>query len=361
MIRLSHALSLIFFVCIFPACKQEDSKEITIIWNKEQAVGIAVPKRFLGHVPGDAVSNVLQVRVENNTTTMLGEYTARGNYFIFKPVVPLSFSMRYEVLFRNKIIGKLAIAMPDAAKAPRLLAIYPTADTLPENLLKVYLQFSAPMREGEAMQHVFISDDQGDTLRDVLLDLQPELWNKERTALTLWLDPGRIKRDLIPNRQMGNPLAGGKQYALFISGEWKSAGGLPLRHSYQENFYVGARDSIIPQPERWKLQLPAAKTNQALLIHFNEPLDYFLLQETIQVVDANGKPVVGIIKVIDKETRVSFIPDKHWQPGRYRMLISAHLEDLAGNNLNRLFDRDLLVPQLQKDKDVFEKAFEINR
>lgn len=360
MIRLSYALSLIFFVCIFPACTREDNKEITIVWNKEQAVGIAIPKRFLDHVPGDAVSNVLRIRVENNTTAMLGEYTASGNHIIFKPLVPLSPGMRYEVLLRNKVIGKLAIMMPDAARAPQLLGVYPTADTLPENLLKLYLQFSAPMREGEAMQHVYLSDDQGDTLENVLLDLQPELWNRERSALTLWLDPGRIKRDLIPNRQMGNPLAKGKQYTLGISGQWKSAGGLPLKQSYQKNFYVGDRDSIIPQPKRWELQLPAAKTRQALGVQFNEPLDHFLLQETIQIVDTNGKPVVGNSKVVSRETGFEFTPDKLWQPGRYRILIGAHLEDLAGNNLNRPFDRDLREPQPQNDKQNFEKAFEIN-
>ena len=38
------------------------------------------------------------------------------------------------------------------------------------------------------------------------LDLQPELWNAEGTVLTLWLDPGRIKRDLIPNKELGIPL-----------------------------------------------------------------------------------------------------------------------------------------------------------
>lgn len=361
MIRLSHALSLIFFACIFPTCTRDDSKEITIVWNKEQAVGIAIPERFLDHVPGDAVSNVLQVRVENNTTAMLGEYTASGNHIVFKPLVSLSPGMRYEVLLRNTVIGKLAIAMPDTAGAPQLLAVYPTAYTLPENLLKLYLQFSAPMREGEAIRHVFFSDDRGDTVRDVLLDLQPELWNRERTALTLWLDPGRIKRDLIPNRQMGTPLAKGKQYTLSISGQWKSAGGLPLKQSYQKNFYVGDRDSIVPQPERWKLQLPAAKTRQALGVQFNEPLDYFLLQETIQVADAKGKPVAGTIRIVNKETGVLFIPEMPWQPDRYGMLISTHLEDLAGNNLNRPFDRDLQVRQAQSDRQFFKKAFEINR
>ena len=83
------------------------------------------------------------------------------------------------------------------------MAIYPTQDTVPENLLKIYLQFSKPMREGQALRHIELLKNNRDTLPGVFLDLQPELWNVDRTTLTVWLDPGRIKRDLQPNGPIG--------------------------------------------------------------------------------------------------------------------------------------------------------------
>ena len=38
-------------------------------------------------------------------------------------------------------------------------------------------------------------------MKSIFLELENELWNPEHTQLTLWLDPGRIKRDLIPNQR----------------------------------------------------------------------------------------------------------------------------------------------------------------
>lgn len=243
---------------------------------------------------------------------------------------------------------------------PYVQAVYPTADTVPENMLKMYLRFSAPMREGEALQHITLLDDKNDTIPDVFLNLQPELWNNERTVLTLWLDPGRIKRDLFPNRQMGNPLHQDKLYVLVISNDWKDARGLFLRQSYRKKFVVAARDSLIPQPAQWVVYAPSFKTSQPLQVSLGEPLDYYLLKETIQIINEKGNPVAGKIFITGKETVFEFIPDEPWQPGHYRIRVAAHLEDLAGNNLNRLFDRDLQDPQTQEEKDVFEKVFEIN-
>ena len=78
---------------------------------------------------------------------------------------------------------------------------------MPENLLKIYLRFSHPMREGQSDKYISLIKNGKDTLPDVFLNLQPELWNEDRTVLTVWLDPGRIKRDLQPNLKLGNPLA----------------------------------------------------------------------------------------------------------------------------------------------------------
>ena len=62
------------------------------------------------------------------------------------------------------------------------------------------------MQEGQALENITVIKNGKDTIPSIFLDLQPELWNKERTILTLWLDPGRIKRDLQPNKKLGLPL-----------------------------------------------------------------------------------------------------------------------------------------------------------
>ena len=40
-------------------------------------------------------------------------------------------------------------------------AVYPTAERLPENQLKFYLHFSAPMSRGEAYRRVQLLDEKG--------------------------------------------------------------------------------------------------------------------------------------------------------------------------------------------------------
>ena len=354
-IRLGYMLSLIFFVQFFVLACQQNKKEISIIWKNKQAVGISIPKPLVDDI--DSASQLLQTRLANNAASILGEYNTTGEEIVFEPIVPLSRGMEYELFFRNKIIGKINIPMADASGAATLVAVYPSADTVPENLLKIYLRFSASMREGEALKHIALLDSHNDTVPGVFLDLQPELWNKERTVLTVWLDPGRIKRDLIPNQQMGNPLQQGKQYTLAVSGKWKDVQGLPLQKAYSKNFFVGGRDSQSPQPGTWVLSLPAAETKESFKGDSNEPLDYFLLLETVSIVDEKENKVTGDIKVHENETGFEFLPAQPWKPGRYKLRIASYLEDLAGNNLQRLFDREISKQPEKKEEQFFVREF----
>jgi hypothetical protein len=54
--------------------------------------------------------------------------------------------------------------------------VYPTADTLPENLLKFYIHFSRPMRDGDAARHVALLDERGRAVSDAFLATDTELW-----------------------------------------------------------------------------------------------------------------------------------------------------------------------------------------
>jgi hypothetical protein len=157
---------------------------------------------------------------------------------------------------------------------------------------------------------------------------------------------------------MGNPLLKDERYTLTVSSDWKDVQGLRLQQSYTKTFVVATRDSVSPSPERWTLlHLPHAKTVEPLLINTHEPLDYFLLGETIKVADENGNIIPGSLKISEKETRLTFIPNKEWRPGNYRLQVASYLEDLAGNNLNKVFDRDITAKQATEDKNDYEKPF----
>jgi hypothetical protein len=353
-IRLGFALSLIFFVLtLLNSCKAKD--EISIVWEDNRAKAIVIPKSIFDG--GDI--DQLQVRLQKHIDPVLGEFEKEDDAVLFKPAVPFTTGFIYEVFFRKEMIGSVSIPLPANARKTALIQIYPSTDTVPENLLKIYLQFSASMREGEALQYIHLLDENRDTLHDVFLDLQPELWNKERTALTLWLDPGRIKRDLIPNRKMGNPLRKENWYTLTVSAEWKDVQELPLQKTMVKKFFVGERDSYSPELASWNIQTPKAGTNQPLQISFGESLDYFLVGETINILTEKNEIIPGQIKIGDKERMIAFTPQQQWKEGHYRLQVKAILEDLAGNNLNRPFDRDTKTQKQVFDKDIFEREFVI--
>ena len=353
-IRLGFWLSLIFFVLTFlNSCKQKE--EVSIVWEQNRAKAFVIPKSIF--YSGDI--DQLQVRLQQQVQPVLGQFDEEDDAIVFKPVVPFTPGLIYEIFYQKKIVGSVSIPIPANAKQTVLVNLFPTADTVPENLLKIYLQFSAPMREGEALQYVHLLNENKDTLQDIFLDLPTELWNKERTELTLWLDPGRIKRDLIPNRKMGNPLKKGNWYTLVVSPGWKDVQGFSLTKTIEKNFFVEGRDGHVPELTSWNIQTPKAGTNQPLQISFGEPLDYFLLGETISILNHKNEIIPGEIQITDRERRIAFTPQQFWKQGNYRIQVKAILEDLAGNNLNRLFDRDTKTQKQVFDKDVFEREFVI--
>lgn len=340
-IRLCILYNLIFFVLLFAACTKKPSA-ISIIWKDDRATGISIPVAKAGDAT-DSLESKLSVRLatEGNTTPIAGSYQKQNNTVVFEPLIPFTRGLSYAIILNNTTIGKIKIPEADQKDAPELLSIYPAKDTLPENLLKMHFRFSKPMREGQSVRHLTLINNTSDTLKGTFLDLQPELWNEEGTLLTLWLDPGRIKRDLQPNQQMGTPLQANNNYTLLISEQWKDKNGTALIKSYRKDFVTTARDSISPDPKKWSVKTPALSSRQSLLIQFHESLDHNLAATTLHIIDKNNTTVTGVWKTNEQASEVSFITEYRWTEGDYLLQIESRLEDLAGNNINRAFDVDV--------------------
>ncbi|MVM33522.1 hypothetical protein GO755_26025 [Spirosoma sp. HMF4905] len=359
--RLYATYSLIFFVCgLFVACHQAEDTGIKIQWADKRATGISIASPLLKTVPADSLNQLLSVRLAGKETAIAGTISLTGDVAIFEPLIPFTRGLRYDVWLRNQRLSEMTIPTLSSGDNPKLLAIYPSQDSLPDNLLKIYLHFSRPMREGQSLNYVSLIKNKADTLPGVFLDLQPELWNADRTILTLWLDPGRIKRDLLPNKRLGAPLQAGSQYQLVVSSAWPDQQGATLAKPTTKSFLAVQRDSLSPAPAQWALAPPASGSVQPLEVAFGEALDYSLLAETLHVFNETGKPVSGSWQIGDNEKLSLFKPDAAWQKGQYRLRIEGRLEDLAGNNLNRPFDRDITRKELQKKSRSFvELAFSV--
>ena len=321
----------------------DDIKAFKIYYKNEKANSISFtsndnPSDYSVFVKGE------------NTTPVLGSFRQTDDKIVFEPAIPFSNGQSYEIKKDSKIIFDFTIAQK-ITKAPELVAIYPSTDTVPENLLKMYFVFSRPMQEVESMLDyikVFNKTDRRE--EEIFLELENELWNAEHTQLTLWLDPGRIKRDLIPNKEKGLPIEAGKKYELTVSTNLKDADGIPLTKSYYKTLYVVGRDTQSPNIKDWEIHEAKAGTEEALTIDFNEPLDAVLATESFQI-DTRGEPIQGTFKLNHEEQQLVFYPDTAWAKGDYKITVISILEDLAGNNLNRLFDENLSLKKADSPAD----------
>jgi hypothetical protein len=361
-IRVRILWSLIFSF-LLTSCSEPGTKDqsLSVQWEANKAIGIVVPLRLLTTVPEDSIEQLLHVHLikGNSPPPILGKYTRSNDAFVFYPLIPLTRGLKYEVRLADKLLGEIEIPKPESINAPVVLAVYPTRDTVPLNLLKFYVEFSKPMQEGQALEHIILIRNDRDTIPSVFLDLQPELWNNDRTTLTLWLDPGRIKRDLQPNKTMGPPLQAGSHYQLIIQQDWQDIEGTSLPAPVHKNFIVGAPDDQSPDQDKWTIRGPKAGSIDQLQVDFHESLDYVLLKNTFRVVDTDGNPVKGTIHINKQETSLSFQPAASWRSGDYILETESRLEDNAGNNLNRLFDNDLTRAKANEQKDIFKRTFNI--
>jgi len=361
--KLIRACNLILIFCFgLTACfNTNKEKELKLQWKENQVTGLAFSRIFFPESPEDSIKNLLTVHLftGENPPPVIGQFRLTINQIVFEPLIPLTRGLTYEVRFRNQPWSKIQVppAYPDLP--PEVLNVFPTQDSLPENFLKIYIGFSTPMQEDQALRYLLLIRNKTDTVESAFLPLQQELWNKDRTILTVWLHPGRIKRDLQPNKKMGAPLHEGDSYQLIISKECEDIHGVQLKQSYIKNIKVVSRDSLSPTPETWQVKSPAAGTRNALELKFNESLVYTLIQESIEINNPEKKTIEGELKIMAKETGVSFIPTFVWKRGWYTILISSRLEDLAGNNLSRPFDNDFAVNRNDRHPDVFEIRFEV--
>jgi hypothetical protein len=118
------------------------------------------------------------------------------------------------------------------------------------------------------------------------------------------------------------------------------------------HYEVGADVRTRVDPHRWHVETPVAGTTDLLVVAFDRPLDHALLQHCIAVVDDDGNHTVGRARTAIGERSWQFAPAAPWERASYRLIVEPILEDLAGNSLRRVFDRDLSDPQPEPERPV---------
>jgi hypothetical protein len=286
---------------------------------------------------------------------VLGSVQLQKDQLVFTPRYSLRPGLAYRVVLARQLVeGEAPIdKVPDALEQvvriaedmPReatvITAVFPSGDVLPENLLKFYVHFSAPMAQGDVYRHVRLLDDGGKEVDYPFVNVGQELWDRSGTRITLLLDPGRIKRGLRPREELGPILHEGREYELVVDGDWKDAHSRLLGEDFRKRFRVAAPDDVQPDVAKWKVDPPPAGTTSPLAVRFEEPLDHAMLSSSFEVFDEHRRAVAGRIQVGEGETLWQFVPDRAWTAGDYAIVVESALEDRAGNSIEKPFEVDV--------------------
>ncbi len=311
-------------------------------------------------------------RSQNSLPPMLGDYRIESGLLRFVPQFPLEPGITYRAIFRpvrlpggrNSLTGEVISVFELTAKrdypTTTVKAIYPSAGIVPENLLKFYLHFSEAMSRGRIYDHIRLRDEEGKLIELPFLEIDEELWDPTMTRLTLFFDPGRIKRGVRPLEEVGPALETGKSYTLVVGSGLQDGAGKPLKAGFKKEFKVGLPDREPPDPSTWKIQTPLLDALEPLAVDLMEPIDHALALRLITVIGESGERIDGKATLADEERRWIFTPVIPWRRGSYKLVIQTNLEDLAGNNIGKPFDVDLFEGvQRRLTSSTVERSFEV--
>jgi hypothetical protein len=309
--------------------------------------------------PRDLLKSIFRVTVaqgpspeDDSLPDVSGRYLLFEDEVQFIPHFPFEKDVKYRARFDPRPLGAPMTVEPlmseflmareqDAPALTEVTHIFPSCDLLPENLLRFYVCFSNSMQRGRALEEIAFLDSDGQPVPDALYRPPVELWDRTMRHLTVLLDPGRLKRWVGPNVELGPPLKVGQKYTLEIGPGMIDLYGRPLRERFRKHFLAGDAVRTHISVEHWKILPPVTGSRQPLVLIFTSPLDWALLLQTITIVSADGAVRDGQVVVDECERRWSFTPASSWVAGIYHIRVGCSLEDVCGNSITGAFDRPL--------------------
>ena len=350
---------------------QDANGQIIAVEASSLPANIALP---LSQQPNsdELLARVLSVSVADDTVGQIaiaGSYSLGERTLRFTPRFAFRAGQAYCAVLRWRELEPASDAadrihkfQAQAGRTPppaEVTAIFPSAAIIPENQLRFYIHFSAPMSR-PAYDHVQLLDSLNRPIDLPFLELGEELWDPQQQRLTLLVDPGRIKRGVTPREVSGTVLRAGEQFTLVVQSSWLDAQNRPLRKEFVKHFRAGPPIEEAIDPAKWQIRTPASGSHQPLTIVFPRPLDHALLQRLITVRLASGPQIEGEVLISREEQRWELRPTHEWPSGKFEVVIDSALEDLAGNRIGRAFEVDVVGPVIQRIQDrVIRLEFEI--
>jgi hypothetical protein len=225
------------------------------------------------------------------------------------------------------IVAACILCLPFHLQAQSVTSIEPSAPVLPSNTLRFYITFDRPARGIVHQSGIKLLDSKNIPVENVFMDFGQELWSPDGKRLTVFFDPGKIKRGVEAPHSELSPLKENESYRIAFG-------------KCQHAFRVGPaiRENI--DPSSWIISTVRAPA-RTVDIKFDRVMDAALLMDQLQVEDEEGRPIMGTVRIIGGGCGVRLRPSRLLKRGKYRVRVGPLLEDVAGNRINEALDHSV--------------------
>ena len=277
----------------------------------------------------------LQVFAKGSSQPLFGTFRPP----VFFPAAPFVRGRIYVVELKlvNGSKSKIEVTFDQAAHVAPTVCLSPATSLIPANNLKLYLDFSEPMEQGVFLKHLTLQKRNGEVVAGAFRET--ELWSPDGKRLTIMFHPGRQKTGVNLNLDEGPVMIAGEGYDLVVSAQWRSTAGISLGQESAFHLEPITADHEQPDPARWQIHPPKAKTHSPIVVITNELFEPQIFARALQVTQTPGKAEAKVIDLQRVEWR--FTPEQPWKPGKHQITIDPELEDLAGNTPQKAFEIDL--------------------
>ncbi|REG85650.1 hypothetical protein [Marinomonas pollencensis] len=352
-VGMANAMSTMLFIVIlyvYSSFAHAQAGTVSLPSAEGQPISIA-----LNALPDDAITGNLAdylsvfVGIKNQCceqlTPIAGHYYHDETRAYFKPYFEFVKGQSYvvktkEITPAQKLKTHLNEFMLTAAtpKAVKVMKIQPNSALIPENTLRFYLYFTQPMKPNVAFNYIKLVNAEGVEDNAAFMKFKQELWSADRKRLTLLMDPGRIKRGVETNLELGPALEAGKAYKIIVKAGWPTANGNQTLAGFSHSYQINNALRTLPDVNKWKITPPKIGSLQPLRIQFDRLFDYQLLQSEISLFSSDGNEISGKISNDEEHQIWQFTPKKQWRNKHIVLSVNAKLEDVAGNNFKDVMD-----------------------
>jgi hypothetical protein len=225
------------------------------------------------------------------------------------------------------IVAVCVLCLPFRLQAQSVTSIEPSAPVLPSNTLRFYITFDQPARGIVHQSGLTLRDSDNIAVENAFMDFGQELWSPDGKRLTVFFDPGKIKRGVEAPHSELSPLKDGESYRIAFG-------------AVEHAFRVGPAIRERINPSSWVISVMRAPA-RTVDITFDRVMDAALLMDQLYMEDEEGRPVLATVRVIGGGCGVRLKPSRILKKGKYRIRVGQLLEDVAGNRIDEALDRSL--------------------